>query len=241
MANKGETKTQKSLSAPTIRHLKRKTKVFTFKSRPGPHSKETSVPLGFAVRDLLEVSNNLKETKKILTEGSVKVNGTIRKDGRFPVGLFDVVEITPVKKKYRVLLDKKGRIILTEIDFKGETYKVSKIVNKKTGKNSKIKITTNDGFTFELGKEKATIGDSVKIVFPEIKMGAVYHMDKDGVAFITGGTHVGEITTVEGITEGTLQRKKLVSLSNKDSKFQTVTNNVYVIGKGKAEIEALQK
>ena len=37
-----------------------------------------------------------------------------------------------------------------------------------------------------------------------------------------------------------VDRKKLVSLKENDKEFQTTTKNVYVVGKDKADIEAIQ-
>ena len=240
MANRGETKSQKSISAPSVRYFKRKANVFTAQSRPGPHSKETSVPLSFALINLLELAANLKEAKRILNQGKIKVNGKIRKTPRFPVGILDIIGIEGIKKKYRALLDKKGRLVMKEADAKTKEFKISKVVAKRKVKGGKTWITTNDGLTIGIGKEKVSVDDSVKITLPEGKIEEVLSLEKGNTVFIIGGTHVGEITRIEDITPGTLQRKKLISLIQGENKFQTVARNVIVIGKAKPEIEVLE-
>ena len=240
MANRGESKSQKSISAPKARYFLRKKNVFTAKTRAGPHSKKTSVPMSFVLRELLEVASNLKEAKRVLSKGKIKVNGTMRKDARFNVGLFDMLELTPEKKKYRIVLDKKGRLVLKEIDFKSKDFKVSKVTSKRKMKNGKVMATTNDGFTIELGKEKVNVDDSVRISLPSLKIEEVYPLEKGNTVFIIGGTHVGEQSHVESVTHGEIQRKKLVSLKADEKSFQTITKNVLVVGKGKSEIEALE-
>ncbi|MCR4335885.1 MAG: 30S ribosomal protein S4e [archaeon] len=240
MANRGETKSQKSLSAPKARYFMRKENVFTVQSRPGPHTKETSVPLAFALKHLLEAAGNMKEAKKIVSEGKVKVNGAIRKDHRFPIGLFDVVAMDDAKKKYRAVFDKKGRIIMKEIEAKSKDFKISKVVNKRKVKSGKTWITTNDGFTIQIDKEKVNVDDSIRVSLPEVKIEEIYPMEKGYTVFLTGGTHVGETNTVDSVDRGSLQKKKFVSLGNKETGFQTVTRNVMVVGKGKPEVEVLQ-
>ena len=238
---KGETKTMKSISAPSVRHLHRKEDVFTAKGRPGAHSQSSSVPLSFFLRSVVMLTQNLKESKKILSEGKVKINGTVRKNSDFQIGLFDVVEIAAIKKKFRVLFDLKGRLEAKEIDFNVKNFKLSKIVKKRAAKGGKMFVTTNDGFTIESGKEKLKVGDSVKLSLPELKIESVYVLGNGSTAFVTGGRHVGKVTKIDSITEGSLQRKKLVALETGEGKFLTAAENVFVVGKDKSEIEALHK
>lgn len=240
MARKGESRTQKSISAPKIRHFHRKETVFTVKGRPGPHSKETSVPISFLLREVIRVAGNSKECKKILSEASVKVNGNVRRKMEFPAGIFDLVEIVPLKKKYRLVLDTKGRLRASEVDYKSKDFKVSKVVGKRTVKSGKIMVTTNDGFNIELGKEKISVDDSVKVSLPEIKIEEVYHAARGSTAYVIAGIHVGKTLKVEGITPGALHKEKSVTLSENSKSFDTVLRNVVVVGKDKPEIEALR-
>ena len=241
MANKGETKSQKSISAPTTRYFGKKTTTFTVKGRPGPHNKQTSVPLSFALVKILEIAKTTTEAKKIIADGKIKINGTIRKEAKFQIGLFDIISIEAQKKKYRILLDKKGRLVVKEIDAKIKDFKISKVVSKRMIKKGKIEVTTNDGFTIILEKEKINVNDSLKLSMPEQKIEEIYPLIQGNTAYIVGGTHVGDINTVKEIIKGTMQRKELVSLENKNTKFQTVTRNVFIIGKDKAEIEVLKE
>src|SRR3989344_782751 len=117
MASRGEGKTLKSIAAPGVRSFLRKENVFTAKGKPGPHNKHDSVPLSFALTKLLDAAENLKEARILLVGEKVKVNGVARKKASFPVGLFDVVELTPMKKKFRAVLDRKGRLEFRGIDF----------------------------------------------------------------------------------------------------------------------------
>ncbi|HLC79030.1 MAG TPA: hypothetical protein VJG83_01240 [archaeon] len=240
MANRGERKIQKSISAPTVRgFFPKKQETFTPKNKPGAHNKTNSVPLSFAMRHLLEISRDMKETKKLLHEGHIKVNGKARKGREFAVGLFDIVEVLPIAQKYRMLFDSKGRLVAKKIDSKSPDFKISKVTGKRVGAGGKIWITTGDGYNIELKKEDVGVEDSVKISLPDHKILEVYGMDKGSSAFIMGGVHTGKTVKIEGIIHGSLKTHTVVEFSDKGNKFQTVIDNVFVIGKAKSEIEAL--
>ncbi len=239
MARRGESKTQKSISAPSIRHFHRKENVFTIKGRPGPHSNSTAVPLSFLLREVIGVADSIKECKKILSEGSVKVNGKARKKLEFPAGIFDLIEIVPLKKKYRLFLDRKGRLKAKEIDFKSKDFKVSKIVGKRAIRGGKVMLTTNEGFIIEQRKEKVNVDDSVKLSLPELKIEGTYRPEKGSTAFVVAGIHVGKTLKVEGVVPGDINKEKAVKLSEEGKEFETVLKNVFVVGKDKAEIEVL--
>ncbi len=239
MARRGESKTQKSISAPAIRHFHRKEGVFTVKGRPGPHSSETSVPVSFLLREILAVAHTVKECKRALSEGNVKINGKVRRRLEFPAGIFDLVEIAPLKKKYRLFLDRKGRLKAKETEYKAADFKVSKIVGKQAVKGGKIMLTTNDGFSIEMGKEKVHVDDSVKLSLPSLKIEAVYPAQKGSVAFLVAGVHVGKTLKVEGVTHGDINKEKAVTLAEDGKEFETVLRNVIVVGKEKSEIGAL--
>lgn len=241
MAKRGESKIQKALSAPTVRHFNRKDMAFTPKPRPGTHNKQTCVPLSFCLKHLSEVARNNKEVKTLLSAEKIKVNGVVRKEMNFNVGIFDVVEIAEIKKKFRAILDDKGRLKLREIAHKDGNSKISRVEKKTVIAGGKVMITTNEGFTIDAGKHGMNVDDSVKISLPGLKVEEVFKMVPGSTVFIVNGSHVGHIAKVEAIAPGTLKREKLVSLEEDGKKFQTVIGNVFVIGKDRAEIEAVKE
>jgi small subunit ribosomal protein S4e len=241
MANRGERKRQKSISAPKVRHFNRKENTFTPRSKPGPHNKEMSVPLSFCVKFILGIAKYSKETKNLIASGKIKVNGKVRKSLSFPVGVFDVVEITEPKMFFRMLLDKKGRLKMKEIEEKSASFKVCKVAGKKVVKGGKVLLVTSEGFTIDAGKEKVNVEDSIKVSLPDMKFEAVYPMEVGSTAIIVGGVHVGQLAKVESIVPGTMNREKLVTLEAKNSKYQTISDYVFIVGKAKPEIEVFEE
>lgn len=237
MAKKGESKSQKRLSSQKVRSLLRKEKKWTVKSRPGPYGKKTAIPLGLLARDLIGFGDSMKEVKIALNERAVRVNGVVRTDYRFNIGLFDVVDVEVSKKRYRIVLTRKGSIIAMEVPLKGNPFKLCKVTGKKVLKKGLMQITTNDGTVLRIEKEKLNVGDSIKLGLPEKKIEAVYEMKKGNKAYITGGRHTAELATIKEIIQGTVNRPKLVVLEGKEESFKTIAENVYVVGEKKPEIE----
>jgi len=236
MSKKGENKKAKTISIPNVINISRKNSFWTVKTKAGPHNKQTSVPLGLIVRDYIGAVAKMKDAKKVLNSCEVKVNGVVRVDHQFPVGLFDVIAIDKQKLYYRVMLDSKGRLVLNSLD-KESKEKVSKVKNKiMTSKG--IQVTMNDGRTFT--GIKANVGDSVKISLPEGKAQETIEFKEGALALVTKGAHCSQIATIKGIVEGTARRAKLVKLSAGEKEFETVFDNVIVIGKNKSEMTDVQ-
>jgi len=236
MSRKGENKKSKAISVPKAVHINRKDNFWSIKTRAGPHTKQTSLALGLIVRDFAKVVLTLKEAKHALQKGEVKVNGIIRKAHQFPVGLFDVVSIEKQKVFLRVIYDTQGRLTvkLADKDLKEKVSRIAKKVMTSKG----IQLTTNDGKTF-LGL-KANVGDSVKLKLPEGKVESVLEYKEGAIAYVTKGAHSSEIATIKEIVKGTSRRAELVKLTSGKNEFETVAENVFVIGKNKSELEDLE-
>jgi len=239
MTSKGGTKSEKRLSTSKARNLFRKEKMFTIKSHPGIHKRSDSVPLGFVLRDLLKVCNNLKEAKSILHKGNVFVDGKPRKEYKFPVGLFDVVSLKDLKKNYVAVFDSLGRIEFKEV--KEGKHKICKVLGKRTVKKGKTQIHTNDSRTFREKVDKIKVSDGILIELPGQKILKIFELKNGNTVYVFGGTHVSTVATVKNIVEGTMKRPKLLTLEDKEgNEFQTTENNVVVVGDKKAELEVLE-
>lgn len=237
MAKKGTRTTQKRLSAPRAVKISRKEKTFIVAVGPGPHSKQDSVPLGVVLRDLLGVSKNARETKICLNSGQVSVDGTTRRERRFPVGLFDVVKVKALEKAYRAVYDSQGRLGFMEIPEKEAEFKLCRVKAKRIVDGNKVQLASSDGKTFFAeAKANLKVGDSLKVGLPGQKILGHYPLAKDCVIYITGGKHVSETAKVKEILEGTLQRGKLLELEHSGKSFRTTAQNAFVIGERKAEL-----
>jgi small subunit ribosomal protein S4e len=236
MSKKGPQRKNKAMSVSKSINVDRKTNTWAVTTKAGKHRKAVSAPIGMVLRDLLKITKTLKESKKILGEGKVKVDGLIIKNYSMGVGLFDIISIPLAKKAYRILIDKKGRIYAKEME-KDTGEKLCKIESKKAIKKA-IQITTHDGRLFK-GIE-AKVGDTLKLKVPEGKIISVLPMKTGSKVYIIAGSHSGEKADVLEITPGTAKREKIIKLKEKDKEFETTAANVFVIGEGKEEIEELK-
>src|SRR5688572_18838135 len=94
MAKKGGDTRVKRQLAPKFWDIKRKQSQFVVRVKPGPHPKHRAYPLGMILRDVLKVTSTMHESDRVLTAGQVKVDGVVRRNRNFAVGLMDVIELS---------------------------------------------------------------------------------------------------------------------------------------------------
>jgi len=237
MSKKGQNKKSKALSAPKAMFIKRKTKYWAVRAKAGPHKRDAAVPLGIVLRDYMMIAQNLKEAKYLLNNDEVKVNGVARRDYQFPVGIFDTVDIAKQNSFNRMVLDKRGRLVLKALK-KASTQKVCKVAHKHVVAKG-IQITTDDGRTI-IGTY-AKIGDGLLVKIPEGKVEKVLPLKEGAMIYITKGVHCSQKAKVKGFVEGTLKRAKLVKFEMKGKEYETTADSVVVIGEGSEAIEDLKE
>ncbi|MDO8427600.1 MAG: KOW motif-containing protein [Candidatus Diapherotrites archaeon] len=219
---------EKRLTSPRIMKIKRKTEPFSIKGKPGPHARNKSAPLGFVIRDLLNIASTLKEVKNILNNGKVQVNGQIEHSYRLPIGLFDMITVSELKKKYRMILDRKGRLETEEIDEKTGNEKYCKVIGKRMIHGKKMELTTDDGRTFP-ADNKISVGDTIKVQLPGQKIMKTIKMEKGKQAYVVSGKHAGKTVKILEVIQGTIQKEKLVSLQDGKNTLETLAENIIAI------------
>ncbi len=230
MAKKGGNRKLKRLAAPKTWKIARKESKWIIKSSPGPHSMETSVPLGVMLRDILKIAKTSREVRYILKNGKIKVDGRIRKSIKFPVGFMDVIAIPTLDKYYRVVYDNLGRLDAVEIDRNEARRKLVKVTSKNLVRGGKIQLGFHDGKTLLTDDNTIRVGDSLLISVPEQKVEKIAKLDKGNLSYITGGQHTGEIAEIIDIIKGTITRPTQVLLKKGDEQFLTKKDYVFVIG-----------
>ncbi len=236
MARKGENKKMKRIAAPKAWKIARKESKWIIKPRPGPHTLETSIPLGVLVRDILGLAKTAREAKVIIKQGKIKVDGKVRKDLKFPVGFMDTISVPGIDKYYRIVYDKLGRLGAIEIDRKEANKKLVRVVNKTAAKGRKIQINLHDGRNILVEKTDAKTGDSLLIRVPDQNIEKIIKLEEGSIAYIVGGGHTGEMAKVKEIVPGTITRPPLVKLVSDETEFLTDKQNVFVVGKEKPEV-----
>ena len=221
----------KRLAAPKTWQIRRKGMNFITKPAPGPHSIDTGMPLSILLKEVLNYANTTKEVKKILNTNEIKIDGKARKDFRFPVGIFDIIEFTNINECFRVVLNRKGKIDLLKINKEESLLKPCKIIGK-TIVRGKMQLNLFDGKNILADKNLYKVGDTLLLSLPGQKISKHLKLDKKSAIFLTGGKHIGEIGNVEDIVEN-----KVIYKNNKGDLIETSKKYAFVIGDSKPLIK----
>jgi len=227
-------KHQKRISVPNSWQISKKSNKWITTTRPGPHHKEQSIPLGIVLRDMLGIVDNRAEAKRVLSEGKILVDGIVKKDLRFPIGLLDVISIPDAEVSYRVLLDRKGRLELHKLED-ADVNKLCRINGKTVIKGGAIQLNLSDGSNV-LGSNDYSTKDSIILSLPDKEVLKHIKYEVGNIAMIVGGRHTGEIGTIKEINTVRSSRNNTVSISG-DYDFETIEDYVVVIGEDEPEIK----
>jgi small subunit ribosomal protein S4e len=222
----------KRLVSPKFWKVGRKVRKWVVSPIPGPHAKFESIPLLIIVRDILKLADTAKEAKKIIKKGEVWVDGRVRKEHGFPVGLFDVVSLPKTKKFYRCIAVKNGLAII-EISEKEGNIKIGKIKKKQVVKGGKIQLTLHDGKNLLLDKNGFSVDDSLLIELPSLKIVEHVKLGKGCVGLITKGKNSGKIGKVVKVILGKMATKtKVICVIGKE-KTEVLKEHFFPVGKEK--------
>jgi len=226
------------LNAPKTWPVARKGIKWIARPLPGPHTFYYAMPLSIYLRDILGLASITKHIKKILNEGSVKINGKVRKELNFPVGLFDVLSIAQINKHYRVVLTQNGLLNLIEIPASDTKLVPAKIISKVTVKNGKLQINCNNGWNFRADKDNYAVGDVILFDAEKNKPAKHIKLTEGNTVYIIGGKHVGSIAKLEKFKEtGELKKKRVAILKHDSDLWESPVEQLVVVGEKEAEIK----
>lgn len=227
---------QKRMSMPTSWKVPKKTNKWITATCPGPHTKESGIPLLVILRDLLKIVDNAKEAKQILQERQVLVDGVARKELKFPVGLFDVISIPANNQYYRMLQDSKGRLFLNEIEEEKAGWKICRINGKTTVAGGKTQLNLHDGSNI-LASNDYMRKDTIQISLPDKQILQKLEYKIGNTVFITGGRHSGMVGQIKEIEVIRSSKNNVVTVSSNGIDTETIENYVFVIGEDKPIIK----
>ena len=221
----------KRLAAPRFWPIHRKKNVFTLKPRAGSFAQEKSLSMGVALREAMKLTKNQSETKHILNEHKILLNGKACTDSNHPVGLMDVITVVPTGNHYRALPNKFG--LYFKETKKADAFQLLKVVGKRQLSGT-IQYSFHNGSTI-VSKEKYTLGDTVK--FKDGKPSGQFAMSEGNQALITAGSKVGTHGKIHSIKPGDATHPSMVKIESGKELNKTVKDYIFVIGKDKLEVE----
>ncbi|USN45961.1 MAG: hypothetical protein H6502_02395 [Candidatus Woesearchaeota archaeon] len=227
----------KAKNTPRTWSLPRKAEVFVLKPLPGPHTKEFGMPLGVAFKQLLALTSSNRESRFIVQKKGLLVNGTARKDLKFPVGFMDVLSFTSAKEHYRLIITQKNKLAAVKVDEKEATSILARIQSKKRHGKDQFQIGLFGGRTL-ITKEAYAVGDTLQLEVPSQKVIARFPLAPKHAALIMRGRHAG---TVVRITSFDGDDAAVHNILDENDAFTTLKSYLYVLGNDLPAVTVTEK
>ncbi len=189
---------------------------------------------------MLKLAKTRKEAKQIVSRTEIAVNGKVRREELFPVGLMDVVSIPDTEKTYRVFPSKKG-LVLHSIGADEAKFKLCRIEDKTAVKGGHIQLNLHDGTNVLVRvddpkkpeEDHYQTLDTVKLEIPDQEVSGHAKLALGVLAIIIGGKNLGKYGKVINIEEKPSQKRKdlIVTIEDNNGKrFQTTLDFIFVLG-----------
>ena len=239
MGNKGPTKHLKRHRSPAFWPIHRKGGTWAVKPSSGPHSQETSIPTTVILRDQLNYAVTAREAKSLIKNGKLLVDGRVRKDDRFPVGLMDVVTIPDSGETFRVLPDHGGKLKFLSISKDESQFKLCRINSKKTQRAGKSQLNLHDGSNIVVSAEadQYKVGDVLKVKVPETEILDFIEFKEMQHVIITGGRSQGAKGVIITLGPEAGWKKTATIRTPEGDDFRTLAKYLFVVGSNEPVIK----
>jgi small subunit ribosomal protein S4e len=160
---RGPKKHMKRVNAPSSWMLSKLDGVWAPKPSAGPHKQRECLPLGLVLRNRLKYALNYKETKIIMIQRQIKVDGKVKVDQKYPAGFMDVITIDKTKENFRMLYDTKGRFRIHKISPEEASYKLCRVKDIGRSLKNVPYVVTHDGRTIRYPDPEIRAFDTVRV------------------------------------------------------------------------------
>jgi small subunit ribosomal protein S4e len=224
----------KRIASPKSWNISRKESKYVVRPSPGSASIENGLPIGVILRDFLNLASNLREAKYIINNQEILINKSKSKDVHQIVNLMDIIEIPLIKKLFRVLMNRKGKLIVFEVPASENCALILKIIGVSLLKKGLIQLNLFGGQNLIVKNNKSKPGDT--IIFDLVKKQIIdqFKLSEKSFVYLIGGKHVGESGIIEKIVEN-----QLIFKNNNGERLETSKKYAYILGKDKSSIKLL--
>ena len=239
MAKRGVYKHLKRIHAPKSWMLSKVGGIWAMKPSQGPHKLRECIPLNLLLRTKLGLARNGTEAKLIVKakEGNISIDGKVRTDHKYPVGIMDIVTVNKIGANYRVNFDVKGRWRLVKISKEEAKYKLCKVTKRMMGPKKIPFITTSDGRTLRYPNPNIKEHDTIKLNLENNEIVDFYKYKIGAHVLIVGGNNIGRAGVIEKIEKhpGSYEIVYIKDMAGKE--FSTRLTNIFITGDSRPEIE----
>lgn len=222
---------------PLLWPVKRKNITFISRPNPGSYQRDYVVSAVILLRDVLKYAQTLKEVKYILHNEKVLVNGKEIKDTRFPVGLFDVIEIPTTKEKFTLLFDEFGKVKL--VNSKDDLV-FMKVTGKKNVRGGKHQLNFMNGFNLFVDEKtfsKLNVEDTLVYNFKSKKVDSTIPLKEGSFVYIFDGKFKGRFVELQSITKYNGITRDLVEIKEGKEIHSTAKDYCFAIGTKKEDVK----
>ncbi len=197
---------------------------FTISPMPG-RLLTKCIPVGIFIRDITGYAQNISEVKQILQKDYLKVDGKIRRNYRFPLGIMDIVNLG--EEFYRVLPTKSG-LSFKKITKNEANIKLLRIENKTILKKKVCQLNMHDSTNINYDKECNT-GDVAVFDLATKKIKTILKLKKGSKVLVINGKKAGSIGKVENLEITRSYHPNIVTVSLNGVIVQLPRNYVFVV------------
>ena len=225
----------KRRAAPRSWTVPRKGTKWLKRPGPGPHAQDQSMPLLLVLRDVRRIVSSAREARILVRSGAVRVDGKVWKDLDRGLGLMDTLSFAPpLDAHFRVVKHRRGKLALVPIPAGEATLKIGRVRFKHAVKRGQVEVTLHDGRNLLVpATTPYRVGDSVKIAVPDQKVVEHLPLAPGALAFVSGGSHVGELARVDRVEVRNSSQPNLVHFKEG---FSTIKEYVFVVGQNAPEV-----
>ena len=229
---RGPKKHLKRLNAPHHWMLAKMGGVYAPKPMSGPHKSRECLPLVLILRNRLKYALTRREAQAICMQKSVKVDGKVRTDMKFPAGFMDVISIPKAGDNFRLMYDVKGRFVLHAVNTKEAGYKLARVMRQEFTKKGIPVIVTHDGRTIRYVDPDIKVNDTVKVNLEDGKVTDFIKFEQGNTVIITAGRNRGRVGVLRHIERhpGSYDIVHVQDAAGKE--FATRLHNAFMLGKG---------
>ena len=211
--------------------MERRKTVYITRPLSSGHKLERNLPLMVILKEVLKFARTSKDARYMIAHKSILLNGERVKEKRRAVGFLDVLSFPDLQKSYRMLIDRRGNLIMHEVSGEEAGYRPSKILNKTIIPGGKIQVNLDDGRNLLADKASGyATRDTLVISFEKRAVLKRLPFAKGMTAYITLGKHQGMIGILEDFAAG--QAK----VRTPDKTVTTPTNAVMIVGEKASSI-----
>ena len=238
MAKRGVYKHLKRIHAPKSWMLSKVGGIWAMKPSQGPHKLRECIPLNLLLRTKLGLARNGTEAKMIVKakEGNISIDGKVRTDHKYPVGVMDVITINKIGANYRVNFDVKGRWRLVKISKEEAKYKLCKVKRRSMGPKKIPFITTSDGRTLRYPNPHIKEHDTIKLNLENNEIVDYYKYKIGAHVLIVGGNNIGRAGVIEKIEKHPGSYEIVYIKDTAGKEFSTRLTNIFITGDQRPEI-----